>query len=150
MDQERKSKVVAWWCSGSSGITKSGSAPNSIHFTAPLSQGGLQGRWAPEELLLASLATCFATTFCDTALRAHLPYTSLQVEAQGVVQTAGPQPKLGKILVHAHLTLPNNDHRDLALELLNQTLAECEVSRALAIRPSLREDVTVNETPVVA
>ncbi len=150
MDQEHKSKVVAWWCSGSTGITKCDSAPNSIHFTAPVARGGLEGRWAPEELLLASLASCFATTFRGFATESHLVYTNLQVDAQGVVHMADAQPCLDQILVRAHLTLPGNNNRDLAAKLLSKTLEECEVSRALAIHPSLEQAVTVNGTVIVA
>jgi organic hydroperoxide reductase OsmC/OhrA len=149
MDQEHRCKVIAWWCSGSTGITKSDAGPNSIHFTGTLSRGGLQGRWAPEELLLASLASCFATTFrhfaCD-----RLVYTRLEVEADGVVNLAEAQSGLNQIRLRAHLTLPSNNNHHLAAELLNKTLAECEVSRALAVPLSLEQDVTVNGTAVVA
>ena len=53
MENERKHHVVAWWTSGQAGIAKSDSAPNAIHFTAPPEFGGLEGRWAPEDLLMA-------------------------------------------------------------------------------------------------
>ncbi len=150
MDQEHKSRVVAWWCSGSTGITKSDSAPNSIHFTAPIKNGGLEGRWAPEELLLASLASCFATTFRSFAAESHLAYTRLQVEAQGVVHTVDALPCLEHVVVRAQLALPSGDNHDLATKLLSKTLAECEVSRALAVHPTLEPAVTVNGMAVVA
>ena len=41
MERVRQSRVVAWWASGRSGIAKSSSAPNVIHFTAPAEFGGL-------------------------------------------------------------------------------------------------------------
>jgi organic hydroperoxide reductase OsmC/OhrA len=150
MDQEHKSRVVAWCCPGSTGITKSDSAPNSIHFTAPVKNGGLEGRWAPEELLLASLASCFATTFRSFAAESHLAYTRLQVEAQGIVHTVGALPSLEHVLVRVQLTLPDSNHHDLATTLLNKTLADCEVSRALAVHPTLEPAVTVNGRAVVA
>jgi hypothetical protein len=34
MENEHKYQVVAWWTSGQTGIAKSESAPNAIHFTA--------------------------------------------------------------------------------------------------------------------
>jgi organic hydroperoxide reductase OsmC/OhrA len=148
MDQEHKSKVVAWWCSGSTGITKCDSAPTSIHFTAPVSRGGLEGRWAPEELLLASLASCFATTFRGFAEQSSLVYTRLQVEVEGVVHTVGLQPSLDQVLVRAFLTLPTDNHHEVATGLLNRTLAECEVSRALTVHPTLEQAVMVNGVAV--
>jgi organic hydroperoxide reductase OsmC/OhrA len=59
---EQAYRVAAWWTSGRSGLAKSDSAPNAVHFTGPKEFGGLEGRWTPEELLLASLAGCFITT----------------------------------------------------------------------------------------
>ena len=59
MENEHKYRVVAWWTSGQTGIAKSDSAPNAIHFTAPPQFGGVEGRWTPEDLLMTALASCF-------------------------------------------------------------------------------------------
>ena len=56
MSEEHAYRVAAWWTSGRTGLAKSDSAPNAIHFTAPTEFGGLEGRWTPEELLLAAIA----------------------------------------------------------------------------------------------
>ena len=63
MDTTHKYHALAWWTSGQTGLAKSDSAPNAIHFSAPPEFGGLDGRWTPEDLLLAALASCFTTTF---------------------------------------------------------------------------------------
>src|ERR1700736_3902748 len=54
MENEHKYRVVSWWTSGQTGIAKSNSAPNAIHFTAPPQFGGLVGRWTPEDLLMTA------------------------------------------------------------------------------------------------
>ena len=69
--------VSAWWTSGRTGIAKSDSAPNAIHFTAPKEFGGLEGRWTPEELLLAALAGCFTITLRAIAGNAQFGKTEL-------------------------------------------------------------------------
>ena len=43
MEQTHQFRAVAWWTSGRTGITKSNSAPNAIHFTAPIAFGGMEG-----------------------------------------------------------------------------------------------------------
>ena len=58
MKKEHKYRVRSR-TSGQTGIAKSDSAPNTIHFTAPPKFGGLEGRWTPEDLLMTSLASCF-------------------------------------------------------------------------------------------
>jgi organic hydroperoxide reductase OsmC/OhrA len=82
---EHSYRVAAWWTSGRTGLAKSDSAPNAIHFTAPKEFGGLQGRWTPEELLLAALAGCFTTTLRAVAGSRQFDFTDLQVEARGKV-----------------------------------------------------------------
>ena len=59
---EHAYRVAAWWTSERSGLAKSDSAPNAVHFTAPKSLVASKARWTPEELLLAALAGCFTTT----------------------------------------------------------------------------------------
>jgi len=74
MNEEHAYRVAAWWTSGRTGLAKSDSAPNAIHFTAPTEFGGLEGRWTPEELLLAAVAGCYTTTVRDgrrCAIRLH-------------------------------------------------------------------------------
>src|ERR1700693_4633924 len=63
MKKEHTYRVTAWWTAGQSGLTKSESAPNAVHFTAPPQFGGMAGRWTPEDLLLSAVASCFTTTF---------------------------------------------------------------------------------------
>lgn len=79
-------RVAAWWTSGRSGLGKSDSAPNAIHFTAPREFGGLEGVWTPEELLLAALAGCFTTTLRTIAGSVQFDITDLEVEANGTVR----------------------------------------------------------------
>src|ERR1700736_3935312 len=91
MDTIHKYRTVAWWTSGQTGLAKSDSAPNAIHFSAPPEFGGLQDRWTPEDLLLAALASCFTTTFRVIAGYSKFEYTDLQVEVEG----HGQQGRIG-------------------------------------------------------
>ena len=50
MENEHKHRVVAWWTSGQTGLAKSDSAPNAIHFAAPVSYTHLN-----RQLLVRSL-----------------------------------------------------------------------------------------------
>src|SRR5947208_15226634 len=100
MENEQLYRVVAWWSSGKSGLVKSDSAPNAIHFTAPMQFGGFEGRWSPEDMLLAAVAGCYTTTF-----RALAEYTDLEVEARGVVRKAESGYKFDGIVIRPTLTM---------------------------------------------
>ena len=131
MENEHKYRVVAWWTSGQTGIAKSDSAPNAIHFTAPPPFGGLEGRWTPEDLLMTALASCFTTTFHAIAGRSKFEYTDLAVEAEGTVRKTDAGYSFSEIVIRPSLTIPSEEQRELAISLLHKAKALCLVSRAL-------------------
>ena len=132
MENEHKYRVVAWWTSGQTGIAKSESATNAIHFTAPPQFGGLEGRWTPEDLLMIALASCFTTTFHAIAGSSKFEYTDLAVEAEGTVGKTDNGYCFSEIVIRPSLTIPNESQRERAISLLHKAKARCLVSRALA------------------
>lgn len=131
MNEEHAYRVAAWWTSGRTGIAKSDSAPNAIHFTAPAEFGGLEGRWTPEELLLASVAGCYTTTLRAIAGTAQFDFTDLQVEASGTIRKAESGYSFSEIVIRPSLKLSSIEQRDRALDLLKRAEKLCLVSRAI-------------------
>jgi len=146
MRTEHSYRVAAWWTSGRAGLAKSDSAPNAIHFTAPKDFGGLEGRWTPEELLLAAVASCFSVTVKAVAARANFDFVDLQVEARGTVCKTTSGYRFREIVVQPQLTLASGRDSEYALELL--TLGEnlCLVSRALSTGLRFVHQIEVAET----
>src|SRR6266700_6702517 len=105
MEGTQKYRVVAWWSSGRTGLAKSNSAPNAIHFTAPPEFGGLEGRWTPEDLLLSAVASCYTTTFRALAERSKFEYADLEVEAQGKVNRADSGYRFSEIIMRSNLII---------------------------------------------
>ncbi len=137
-------RVVAWWTSGQTGIAKSDSAPNAIHFSvSPKFLRGLEGRWTPEDLLLCAVAGCYTTTFNAIAVRERFEYTDLGVEAEGIVSKADPGYRFSEIVIRPTLTIPHDDVRERALDLLGKANALCLVSRVLAIPQTFEARVEV-------
>src|SRR5271166_590210 len=108
-------RVVAWWASGRTGFAKSDSAPNAIHFSAPPSFGGLDGRWTAEDLLLCAIAGCYTTTFRALAENSKFEYTDLQVEVEGNIGKAETGYSFGEILIRANLIVPQEADDSRAL-----------------------------------
>jgi len=131
MNEEHVYRVAAWWTSGRTGLAKSDSAPNAIHFTAPTEFGGLEGRWTPEELLLAALAGCYTTTLRAIAGTAQFDFTDLQVEASGMVRKTDSGWNFAQIVVRPNLKITSAEERERALELLKRAEKLCLISRAL-------------------
>jgi peroxiredoxin-like protein len=149
MESAHQFRVVAWWASGRAGLAKSDTAPNAIHFTAPVAFGGYEGRWTPEDLLLCSVASCYTTTFRALAERSSFEYTDLQTEAEGVVDRKGAEYAFSEIVIRVKLMISRPEEQERGLKLLQKAKAVCLVSRALSIPQRFETAVTVPAvTPV--
>jgi peroxiredoxin-like protein len=143
MENEHVYRVVAWWSSGKTGLAKSDSAPNAIHFTAPPQFGGCEGRWSPEDLLLGAIAGCYTTTFRALAEYSKFEYTDLEVEVHGTIRKAESGYQFGEIVIQPKLTISRDEERSRAWRLLERSKQLCLVSRALAVPHTCEPEVHV-------
>jgi organic hydroperoxide reductase OsmC/OhrA len=149
MENEHTYRVVAWWTSGQTGIAKSDSAPNAIHFTAPPQFGGVEGRWTPEDLLLTALASCFTTTFHAIAGYSKFEYTDLAVEAEGIMSKTDTGYGFNDIVIRSNLTIASEENRQRAVSLLHKAKSLCLVSRALATPQKFEIQVEIGRHSLV-
>ncbi|MFZ0796939.1 MAG: OsmC family protein [Terriglobales bacterium] len=148
MEEAHRFRVVAWWASGRTGIAKSSSAPNAIHFTSPPAFGGLDGRWTPEDLLLCAIASCYTTTLRALAENSKFEYTDLQVEVEGKISRADTGYSFGEVLIRANLMVPQEADEARAIKLLHKANGLCLVSRALSVEQRFEPHVQVGELRV--
>jgi peroxiredoxin-like protein len=148
MEEAIRFRVVAWWASGRTGIAKSSSAPNAIHFSSPPALGGVEGRWTPEDLLLCAIASCYTTTFRAVAENSKFEYTDLQVEVEGGISRAETGYNFGEVLIHANLTIPQAADPARALKLLHKAEGLCLISRALSVEQRFEPHVQMAEPRV--
>jgi peroxiredoxin-like protein len=148
MEEAHRFRVVAWWASGRTGIAKSSSAPNVIHFTSPPAFGGLEGRWTPEDLLLCAIASCYTTTFRALAENSKFEYTDLQVEVEGNISKADIGYSFGEVLIRPNLMVLQEEDDARAIKLLHKAEKLCLVSRALSVEQRFEPHVQVGESRV--
>lgn len=139
-------RVVAWWSSARTGLVKSDSAPNAIHFTAPPEFGGMEGRWTPEDLLLGAIAGCYTTTFRALADLCKLEYLDLQVEVEGSVTKAESGYRFDEVVIRSNLTISTSEEQLRASSLLQKAKTACLVSRALSVAQRFEARVEIRET----
>ncbi|HET9408094.1 MAG TPA: OsmC family protein [Candidatus Sulfotelmatobacter sp.] len=149
MSDEHAYRVSAWWTSGRTGLAKSDSAPNAIHFTAPMEFGGLEGRWTPEELLLAAIAGCYTTTLRSIAGSAQFDFADLQVEASGVIRRAESGYNFSEIVIRPNLKIGSTEERERALDLLKRAEKLCLVSRAIGTTIKFEPQLEIVKPAVV-
>ena len=146
MEEAHRFRVDAWWSSGRTGIAKSSSAPNAIHFTSPPAFGGLDGRWTPEDLLLCAVASCYTTTFRALAENSKFEYTDLQVEVESAISRGDAGYNFGEVLIRANLTIPQPADEARASKLLHKAKGLCLVSRALSVEQKFEPHVQVGDS----
>ena len=149
MEKEFKYRAVAWWSSGKTGLAKSDSAPNAIHFTAPPEFGGMEGRWTPESLLLCAVASCYTTTFKALAEYSKFDYADLEIEIQGTVKKVESGYAFTEIRIRPNLSISDEAENDRAMRLLQKAKGLCLVSRALAVEQKFEPRVQVNNLVAV-
>jgi peroxiredoxin-like protein len=133
MENQHTYRVVAWWASGKTGLVKSDSAPNAIHFTTPPQFGGIEGRWSPEDLLLSAVASCFTSTLHALAEHSSFHFTDLEVEVQGCVNKSEPGYMFSEIVIRPTVKIATDEDRIRAERLMEKAKRLCLVSRALAV-----------------
>jgi len=144
MEDRASYRVTAWWTSGRAGIARSEQVPTVIHFTAPVNFGGDPGRWNPEELMLAALASCFTTTFHAIASYSKLTYTDLEVKVEGEIQKTTSGFQFTAITLKPRLHIPEESLRPLAEKVLRKSESLCLVSRAISTPKQFEMEIVVN------
>lgn len=139
-------RVEAWWTSGRTGIAKSDTTPSAIHFSAAPEYEGLESRWTPEELLLASITGCFITTFRAIASSVQFEFTDLEVEAVAKVHRVGSAFYFEDIEIRPTLKIVSLEDCDRALVLLEKAQGRCLISRALDFPLRFHPQVQVIES----
>lgn len=147
MEDQHRFRVVAWWAAGWTGIAKSSSAPNAIHFTSPPAFGGLDGRWTPQDLLLCAVASCYTTTFRAVAEKSKFEYTDLQVDVEGTVSKTDEGYRFGEVCIRPTLIIQHESEQEQAraIKLLQKAEGLCLVSHVLAVKPLFQPKVQVGE-----
>jgi organic hydroperoxide reductase OsmC/OhrA len=70
--------------------------------TPPEFRGGVEGVWSPEDLLVASVASCFTVTLLAIAERRGIPLRSVEADATGHVTQRSDGPfGFTRIVLHA-------------------------------------------------
>jgi len=109
----------------------------TIESGAPADFGGPGDCWSPEDLLVAAVADCFILTFRAVARAAGLSWTSLQCDAEGLLERVDRQMKFTRFDLTARLTVVPEVDATRAKSLLAQAEKGCLVSNSLSAETRL-------------
>jgi len=110
---------------------------------APAEFGGPGDRWSPESLLTAAVADCFILSFRAIAGASKVPYTTLDVNVEGLLDQVERQMKFTEMSISANLTLPAGSDAGKAERLLAMAEKTCLITNSLNVSCHLTSNVSV-------
>ena len=132
MERKYTYHAAAHWTLHKRGIVEPGEGiPRTINFAAPPEFGGEPGLWTPEHLLIASLSTCFVSTFRAVAEASKLETHGLEVEVEGTIEKQEGGFRFTRITLRPALTIFREEDRERAGRLLEKAERACLISRSI-------------------
>src|SRR5260370_29478295 len=115
MENHHEYKVSATFLGARGGVVHAENIEPLISFFPPPEFLGRAGEWTPEHFLVASVASCYVSTFSGIAEESKFPFLSLKLDAQGVLaQDAGGLP-FTEIRLHPLLVIARQEDRERAI-----------------------------------
>lgn len=110
--------------------------------------GGTQGGGTnPEELLAASVASCYSITFGIIAANRRLPLVGLETSAVGEVEENGPQFTYKKVTIRPTIRLAadaTDDQVAMAEDMAHKADAYCIITNAVRGSVAIEVEPTVS------
>jgi peroxiredoxin-like protein len=110
---------------------------------APADFGGPGDAWSPEQLLLAAVESCFVMTFRAIAQASRIDFTSLAVDALGIVDHADGGMRFTEIVLRPQLALPAGADPTRVRRALEKAEKTCLVSASLSTPIRLEPEIAV-------
>jgi organic hydroperoxide reductase OsmC/OhrA len=132
-----------------SGIVSRETAAQPIKFSAPPEFLGESGVWTPEDFFVASVVSCFVSTFSGMADLSKLSFASLEVEAQGTLEKDPGGWKFVEVKLRPHLKINQESDQERASRLLEKAERTCLVARSITARIVLEPSTTIVPEEIV-
>lgn len=112
-----------------------------LRMVEPIQYGGPGDAWSPEHALLASVQACFLFTLRGVARLSKIPFTRLELEAEGRVDRQEGATRFVEIVLRPRLAVPAGTDRARALGMLEKAKKACLVSASLSTPIRLEAEV---------
>jgi peroxiredoxin-like protein len=93
--------------------------------------GGVDNEWSPEHLFIASVSSCFMTTFIAIAENSKLYYESFNCDAKGVLAIEDGKYKITHVYLYPNVALSDESKNELAIKVLEKSKKACLISNSI-------------------
>ncbi len=116
--------------------------PN-LQVDAPPEFKGHDGVWTPEHLFVASVNTCFMTTFLAIAENSKLEVVSFKADAKGKLEKLDGQGfMMTEITLHPKLVISHARDAERANRILEKAEKHCLISNSIKTETKLEPEVS--------
>ena len=126
-----------------SGEVASPNIPGLIEFSAPPEFLGRSGVWTPEDFFVASVVSCYVSTFSSMADISKLQFVSLEVEAEGRLEKVDGAWRFVQVYLRPDLQIEHERDRERAIRLLEKAEKGCLIARSISAQTILEHTVVV-------
>ena len=118
-------------------ITTRANGLQSLEVAAPKQFDGPGDKWSPEDLLVGCAADCLILTFRAVASASKLDWQSLDVDAQGTLETVERVMRFTELQLTATLEIAADESPVKATRALQKAEAACLVTNSLSTKTRL-------------
>jgi peroxiredoxin-like protein len=109
----------------------------------PAQFGGPGDEWSPEDLFMASIASCFILSFRAIAKASKFNWSSIQCDSTGTLERVEGKTRFTKIITKASLVIPSTEAIENAERLLHKAEQSCLVVNSLSSESELQCEVSI-------
>jgi peroxiredoxin-like protein len=118
----------------------------SLQIDAPPEFKGHDGAWTPEHLFVASVNSCFLTTFLAIAENSKLEFVSFKAGAKGKLEKLDGQAfMMTEIVLRPRLVTRNARDAERASRILEKAEKHCLISNSVKTKIRLEPEVNIVE-----
>jgi organic hydroperoxide reductase OsmC/OhrA len=144
MKDSNEARVTLISAGGRNGIVHAEGVLSAISFGAPSARPDEPSCWTPEHFLVAALASCFTSTFSETAEKARLEITSFILDAELVLGTNEDVHSPSRINLRPIVSILKEQDRPYVIRLLEQAASQCSVAQSLRLSVAVFPVVEIN------
>ncbi|WP_019528873.1 OsmC family protein [Dasania marina] len=134
-------------------VTASAEEQNNLQLTGdnlpalscapPKNFGGPGDQWSPEDLLMASVASCFILSFRAIANASKLSWQQINCQSEGILDKVERGMQFIQVNTQVKLTISNEQDKDKAEKLLHKAEQSCLVLNSMTSQSQLQCEITV-------
>ncbi len=115
----------------------------ALDIAAPKQFDGPGDKWSPEDLLIASVASCLILTFRAIASASKFEWSELSCKTKGVLERVERKTQFTEMFIDASLSIDSNADKEKALQLLEKSEENCLITNSLTAKIHFTANISV-------